>query len=263
MQNTHDGETLKLAGYPVFSTTSEDLCNVLQARMEAHPKTVLVFANTNFVLKCQPIRSWLNGDDVIIVNDGIGMDIASLLQHGKRFRHNLNGTDFMPLLLKTFAQPNKVFLLGGKPGVARKAGDVIAQQTLQRVVGCEDGYSGTDPNALCARINASGADIVLVAMGNPIQEEWIRQHMGKLNARLFVGVGALFDFLSGGAQRAPLWVQKVRFEWLYRLSREPRRMAQRYTLDIARFLFLCISYPLRRQTVAQAVPPAPPSSLLK
>ncbi|NVO05352.1 MAG: WecB/TagA/CpsF family glycosyltransferase [Rhodoferax sp.] len=255
MHNTAHGETLALAGYPVFSTTSEDLCEVLQGRLEAYRKTVLVFANTNFVLQCQPMRKWLSGDDVIIVNDGIGMDIASLLQHGKRYRDNLNGTDFMPLLLRTFAQRHKIFLLGGKPGVAEKAGDTIARQTGQRVVGCADGYSSADPGALCARINASGADIVLVAMGNPIQEEWIRQHMGALNARLLVSVGALFDFLSGGAQRAPQWVQKIRFEWLYRLSREPRRLAQRYTLDLARFLFLCVSYPLRRQA-ATPVPTA-------
>lgn len=255
MQNTLQGETLALAGYPVFSTTSEDLCNVLQSRLQAYRKTVLVFANTNFVLQCQPIRAWLNGDDVIIVNDGIGMDIASLLQHGKRYKHNLNGTDFMPLLLKTFTKSHKIFLLGGKPGVAQKAGAVIEQQTGQQVVGYADGYNGgTDPGALCARINGTGADIVLVAMGNPIQEEWIRLHMNKLNAHLFVSVGALFDFLSGGAQRAPQWVQKIRFEWLYRLGREPRRMMQRYTLDIARFLFLCLSYPKLRQVTASAPP---------
>jgi beta-1,4-glucosyltransferase len=74
--------------------------------------------------------------------------------------------------------------------------------------------------------------------------------MGKLNARLLVSVGALFDFLSGSVQRAPKWVQKIRFEWLYRLTREPRRMAQRYTVDIARFLILCLRYPRNPQTRA-------------
>jgi beta-1,4-glucosyltransferase len=252
MHNTAHGETLALAGYPVFSTTSEDLCDVLQERLEAQRKTVLVFANTNFVLQCQTMRNWLNGDDVIIVNDGIGMDIASLLQHGKRYKDNLNGTDFMPLLLKTFTQSHKLFLLGGKPGVAQKAGATIEQQTGQRVVGCADGYSNSDTQALCTRINESGADIVLVAMGNPIQEEWIRQHMGALNARLFVSVGALFDFLSGSVQRAPAWVQKIRFEWLFRLTREPQRLARRYTLDLARFLYLCLRYPRGQRTSAAA-----------
>ncbi len=254
MHNTVHGETLSLAGYPVFSTTSDDLCDVLQERLDAYRKTVLVFANTNFVLQCQPIRNWLNGDDVIIVNDGIGMDIASLLQHGKRYKDNLNGTDFMPLLLKTFTHSHNIFLLGGKPGVAEEAGDAIELQTGQHVVGCADGYSDMDASALCERINASGADILLVAMGNPIQEEWIRQHMGELNATLLVSVGALFDFLSGRVQRAPRWVQKIRFEWLYRLTREPRRMLQRYTLDIARFLFLCLRYPHNQLAQVTTIP---------
>jgi beta-1,4-glucosyltransferase len=246
MQQSLDGETLALAGYPVFSTTSKNLCGVLQSRLQSHHKTVLVFANTNFVLQCQSIRKWLNGDDVIIANDGIGMDIASLLKHGRRYQDNLNGTDFMPLLLKTLPPRHKIFLLGGKPGVAERAGAAIELQTGQRVVGCADGYSRSDAAALCARINATGADIVLVAMGNPIQEEWIRQHMGALDARLFVSVGALFDFLSGGSRRAPRWVQRIRFEWLYRLALEPRRMLRRYTLDIARFLFICMRYTPRQ-----------------
>ncbi len=245
MQPTLHGETLALAGYRVFSTTSNDLCDVLQARIRVGRQTVLVFANTNFVLQCQPMRHWLNSDDVIIANDGIGMDIASLIQHGRRYRDNLNGTDFLPLLLKTLPATYKIFLLGGKPGVAERAGAAIELQTGQRVVGCANGYNTCDPSELCARINATGADIVLVAMGNPIQEKWIREHMGGLDARLLVSVGALFDFLSGGSRRAPKWVQRIRFEWLYRLGLEPRRMVRRYTIDIARFLWICMRHPSR------------------
>jgi len=244
MQTPYPGETLSLAGYPVLSTTSEGLRDMLQTRLDASTKTVLVFANTNFVLQCQPIRPWLNEEEVIIVNDGIGMDIASLMQHGRRFRNNLNGTDFMPYLFKTLGQVHRIFLLGGRAGVAEKAAAVIERSMGQKVVGTADGYSDTAPAELCARINASGADIVLVALGNPHQEEWIRQNMGALNAKLFVSVGALLDFLSGGVRRAPQWVQTIRFEWAYRLAQEPQRLLRRYTVDIARFLYLCSRYPM-------------------
>lgn len=247
MQNPLHGETLPLAGYPVLSTTSEDLRDMLETRLDASDKTVLVFANTNFVLQCQPIRPWLNGEEVIIVNDGIGMDIASLLQHGRRFRNNLNGTDFMPFLFKTLGRVHRIFLVGSKMGVAEKAAAVIEGQMGQQVVGCADGYSATMPGELCERINASGADIVLVALGNPDQEKWIQQNMGSLNANLFVSVGALLDFLSGGVRRAPLWVQKIRFEWLFRLCQEPQRLLRRYTVDIARFLYLCLRDPIHKR----------------
>lgn len=252
MHSTARSEVLSLAGYPVLSTSLAELCETLQLRLQAHQKTALVFANTNFVIQCQRLRQWLSGGEVFIVNDGIGMDIAALLRHGKRFQANLNGTDFIPLLLRSLSVEHKIFLLGGKPGVAELAAEAIERQTEQCVVGCADGYTLRDPADLRARINASGADIVLVAMGNPLQEEWIAQHMHALDASLLVSVGALFDFLSGGAKRAPQWVQAIRFEWLYRLTREPRRLAQRYTVDLARFLVLCMRYPRTRSVETAA-----------
>lgn len=243
MQNVHSGEFLPLAGYPVLSTSYEGLCAVLHERLRSSVKTALVFANTNFVLQCKPMRPWLNDDSVIVVNDGVGMDIASLLNYGRRFAANLNGTDFTPHLLKTMAEPHRLFLLGGRAGVAAKAGVAITALSGQAVVGTCDGYSAVASSQLCERINASGADIVLVAMGNPIQEAWIQQHMAELDATLFISVGALFDFMSGGVPRAPRWMQKARLEWFFRLCQEPRRMVRRYTVDIAEFLVLCVSYP--------------------
>ena len=235
-------QSLPLAGFPIQSMTAAVLSNLLQERLAVARQTVLLFANTNLILQCQPLRDWLCGEDVMLVNDGIGLDIAALIKYGRRYQANLNGTDFLPYLLKSLMLPRKVFLLGGKPGVAEKAGGVIQRQFGQQVVGCINGYTALQPAALCEAINCSGAEIVLVAMGNPLQEEWIRANMGALDAKLLVGVGALFDFLSGGVQRAPRWVQQIRCEWLFRLCQEPRRLLKRYTLDIFRFLSLCVRH---------------------
>lgn len=131
-------------------------------------------------------------------------------------------------------------IAGGVPGVAQQAAAVIERDLGQQVVGCLDGYSKMPDTALRDQINRSGAEIVLVAMGNPIQEAWIHANMGALDARLFIGVDALFDFLSGTARRAPRWVQQIRCEWLFRLSLEPKRLMRRYTLDIVTFLALCL-----------------------
>lgn len=240
MQEIHQIECLPLAGYPIRSTTAATLSSLLQERLAASLKTVLLFANTNLVLKCQAMRPWLSSEAVILVNDGVGLDIAARMIHGRRYSANLNGTDFLPYLLKNSAEKHKIFLFGGKPGVAEKAAAVIERDFGQPVAGCMNGYAKMDPAALCDEINRSGAEIVLVAMGNPLQEEWIRENMNRLDAQLYIGVGALFDFLSGGARRAPLWIQKIRCEWLFRLAQEPRRLMRRYTVDIARFIFLCL-----------------------
>lgn len=241
MQQDHP-QVLPLASFPIRSMTASSLSDLLQERLGSAHKTALLIANTNLILQCQPLRDWICSDEVVLVNDGIGLDIAALIKHGRRYQANLNGTDFLPYFLTGLRTPRKVFLYGGKPGVAEKAGELIRQKCGQQVVGCIDGYTVIAPTALCGAINRSGAEIVLVAMGNPLQEEWIHNHMRALDAKLFVGVGALFDFLSGGVKRAPLWVQKIRFEWLFRLIQEPKRLVKRYTLDIVKFLYVCVRY---------------------
>ena len=241
-QDQDQAQILPLAGFPIRSMSASALSNLLQERLGSPRQTALLIANTNLILQCQPLREWICSDNVVLVNDGIGLDIAALLMHQQRYQVNLNGTDFLPYFLTGLRSPRKIFLYGGKPGVADKAAGVIKQKFGQEVVGHMDGYTAIAPAALCEAINCSGAEIVLVAMGNPLQEEWIRKHMGLLDAKLFVGVGALFDFLSGGVKRAPLWVQKIRFEWLYRLLQEPKRLAKRYTLDIVKFLYVCFRY---------------------
>jgi beta-1,4-glucosyltransferase len=242
MLQSNDFDTLPLAGYPIISINAKSLSAMLQDRLTASKKTVLLFANTNFVLKCSAMRSWLSSEDVVIANDGIGLDIAALIVHGRRYRENLNGTDFSPYFLKSCAGRRKVFLLGGKPGVAEEARLVIEREFGHQVTGCLDGYSKMTPAAMRDEINRSGAEIILVAMGNPLQEELIRANMNLLDAKLFIGVGALLDFLSGNAQRAPRWIQQIHCEWLYRLCREPKRLMRRYTLDVVSFLFVCLNY---------------------
>ncbi len=77
------------------------------------------------------------------------------------------------------------------------------------------------------RINASGASLVWIGLGAPKQERWMAEHAGRLNG-VMLGVGAGFNFYAGTIKRAPVWVQKIGFEWLYRLFQDPRRLASRY-----------------------------------
>jgi beta-1,4-glucosyltransferase len=81
---------------------------------------------------------------------------------------------------------------------------------------------------------------MLVAFGNPLQERWILDHADALRAPLIFGVGALLDFLSGNARRAPNWVRRLRMEWLYRLLNEPRRLLKRYSWDLIVFFRQCL-----------------------
>ncbi|MCK5215260.1 MAG: WecB/TagA/CpsF family glycosyltransferase, partial [Candidatus Omnitrophica bacterium] len=104
-----------------------------------------------------------------------------------------------------------------------------------QIVGTHHGYVEED-EAVIDQINESGAEVLFVAMGVPIQEKWIHRNRDRLNPRLCLGVGALFDYLSGTIPRAPGIVRCLRLEWLWRCFVDPRRMIKRYFIDDTGFL---------------------------
>ncbi|MDC8747661.1 WecB/TagA/CpsF family glycosyltransferase [Xanthomonas campestris] len=236
------GVVIPLGGFPVLSTTQEAFALDLFHALAVHQPRRVFFANTNFIVQCQALRGRMQAPAVRIVNDGIGMDLAARLIHGRRFAGNLNGTDLIPYLCREATQPLKFFLLGGRPGVGKTAAATLTGTLGQQVVGMCDGYGefAAAGEGLAERINRSGADVLLVAFGNPLQERWILDHSEALQVPLAFGVGALLDFLSGTAKRAPNWVRRLHMEWMYRLLNEPRRLLKRYSWDLLVFFRTCL-----------------------
>jgi beta-1,4-glucosyltransferase len=236
---------ISIAGFPVANMDGLTLARRLFTALDTGNKATLFFANTNFIVQCRSQLPRMQDESVIIVNDGVGLDIAAFLLRGGSFRQNLNGTDFTPYLFQNATRPLRVFLLGGTQQVLQRAADHARQELGQEVVGVCDGYDGLrGRRGLVAAINRSAPDVVLVALGNPIQEEWILANRQALDAGIVMGVGALFDFWAGAKTRAPALVRLMRLEWLYRLWLEPRRLLRRYTVDIVRFLAHCHRYRL-------------------
>jgi len=93
-----------------------------------------------------------------------------------------------------------------------------------------------EKNRVVAEIDGSGAKVVWVGTGQPKQELWMSEMRPCLAAPLLVGVGAAFDFHAGIVSQAPHWMQRNGLEWLYRLSREPRRLWRRYASQNPRFV---------------------------
>lgn len=133
------GVVIPLGGFPVLSTTQEAFALDLFHALAAHQPRRVFFANTNFIVQCQALRARMQAPAVRIVNDGIGMDLAARLIHGRRFAGNLNGTDLIPYLCREAAQPLKFFLLGGRPGVGKTAAATLTGTLGQQVVGMCDG----------------------------------------------------------------------------------------------------------------------------
>ncbi|MGF1551338.1 MAG: WecB/TagA/CpsF family glycosyltransferase [Paracoccaceae bacterium] len=193
----------------------------------------------------------------LLLPDGAGIALAARMT-GRRLAANLNGTDlFAPLCREAARRGLSIYFLGAAPGVAGAAARRAAEEAPGLVVaGAEHGYFRADEEeAVLARINASGADILLVALGVPLQETWIARHRERLSARLAIGVGAQFDFWSGRVARAPARLRRSGFEWAYRLALEPRRLFARYVLGnplfVARALKHAVLWRLARLDPAE------------
>lgn len=170
--------------------------------------------------------------------DGSGIRLACGLR-GVRLLDNVNGTDlFAPLLERAAAHGLSVYLLGARPGIAAATAAAMQRQLPRlRVAGTRDGYFGAaEEAAVVDEINASGAAILLVALGVPHQEQWVARHADRLTVPVRIGVGGLFDFFSGRIPRAPGWLRELGLEWCWRLWQEPRRMWRRYLVGNVAFL---------------------------
>ncbi len=86
-------------------------------------------------------------------------------------------------------------------------------------------------------INNNSPDIIWVGLGSPRQDLWMYEHRDRVNAPLMIGVGAAFDFLAGMKPQAPRWIRNNGFEWLFRLTTEPKRLWRRYLVDNSLFLY--------------------------
>ncbi|HET9396650.1 MAG TPA: WecB/TagA/CpsF family glycosyltransferase, partial [Nitrospiraceae bacterium] len=192
----------------------------------------VAFANANTLTvasRDERLRSELA--DFLVLNDGIGVDIAGRLKFGVPFPDNLNGTDFVPHFLESTRHRLRIYLVGARPPViAVAARAFVGRWPRHTIVGARDGFfSGEEEVAqLCDDIRDKRADLVLVGLGDPLQEHWIVRYGDQTGAKLLIGVGALFDFVSGKTGRAPAWMRRIRCEWIYRLMCEPRRLAHRY-----------------------------------
>ncbi len=229
MTQAHSLDTINLFGLDIVSATTRDALDRLLNRDKRYTAAFLNAHCVNTADGDRTYRSALEKADFILP-DGSGLNLAARMQ-GKRFVENLNGTDlFVPLCREAAKRGLSIYFLGSRENIARIAAlraSALAPGLV--IAGTRNGFFERDEeHAIVDEINASGADIVLVALGVPLQEIWIERNRERLSASLVMGVGAQFDFWSGEVRRAPMLFRKTGMEWLWRLALEPKRMARRY-----------------------------------
>jgi len=227
-------------GVDVSPYNYEEIIADLRERMKAGLQSTIIAVNPEKVMaaeKNEELRQLINSSTYQIP-DGVGILLASKMKGGK-ISSRVTGVDMMDRLIRFAAEENhKVFLYGAKEEVVTTAKQKLEEKYPGLVIsGYENGYE-KDNDKIVDKINASGAELLFVAMGSPKQELWIRENMGKLNVKVFQGVGGSFDVFSGKVPRAPLFFRKLGLEWLFRLLKEPKRFKRQLSLPkfLARIL---------------------------
>jgi N-acetylglucosaminyldiphosphoundecaprenol N-acetyl-beta-D-mannosaminyltransferase len=173
----------------------------------------------------------LNRADMSIA-DGIGIVWASIML-GRPLKGRVTGTDLAEKLIGEAAKRGEtVFFLGGRNNAAEESAKKFLKHFKGlRVAGWAEGDASEkgDDEIRCL-IGNKQIGLLLVAYGHPGQEYWISRNIQYLNVKVAMGIGGAFDFWSGKAIRAPLWVRKIGLEWLYRLVRDPRRFSRQLAL---------------------------------
>jgi len=227
-----------ILGVDVLVSSYENLLDDIEDDIRQGKQAEVISINPEKIISARnsvSLKQFLN-DATYTIPDGIGIVLASKIKKGA-ISSRMTGIETMDKLCSLSNNKGyKIFLYGSGKEVLSKARRTLETRYEQiNIVGCQDGYE-KDSQKVIDKINASKAQILFLALGSPKQEEFIMAHRQELCITIFQGVGGSFDILSGKVQRAPLWMQKVGLEWLYRLAREPKRIFRQ--INLVKFLAL-------------------------
>ncbi len=210
----------------------------------------VAYANVHVVNQAlsEPGLSDFLRDADLVYCDGNGVRLGAHIL-GKSLPARMTGADWIWDLAAAAEGRWRIFWLGGKPGVSAAAVTRLIERHPGLIMESDHGFherSGPADQACIERINAFDADILLVGMGTPEQEQWVSERRHDLNAKVVWCLGATADVVSGAEQRGPTWLNG-RAEWIARLVQNPKKMWRRYLLGNPAFLMRVLLARLSRQ----------------
>ena len=241
---------LELLGLPLSQLTRNDFLGCIRSSLKKQDRLLIGYANIyglNLAWEQDSFRQALKSFDIVFC-DGFGLMLGARLT-GQNIPERYTPPDFIDALMQIIQEQNgSLYLLGAAEGVAERAAQSLATRTAGlKIAGSGHGFFEKSPDspenqAVIDRINAVHPELLLVGFGMPQQEEWLAQNWPRLNVRVALTVGALFDTLAGELPRAPRWVTDHGLEWLSRLVIEPRRLWRRYLVGNPLFFWRIIYY---------------------
>jgi N-acetylglucosaminyldiphosphoundecaprenol N-acetyl-beta-D-mannosaminyltransferase len=229
-------ERVAVLDIPLAVSDYDEVIDWMEAMVAADARGYVTAAAVNLVMSAQedPATMEATLGATLAVPDGQPL-VWALRALGYPRATRVYGPDLMAKFCERAARSGiPIYLYGGRTPEALALLEAKLGERFPglRIVG---GFSPPfreptpeEQDAAVAAIESSGAAVVWVGIGQPKQEKWMGRMRPQLSAPLLVGVGAAFDFHAGLVSQAPPWMQRNGLEWVYRLSREPRRLWRRY-----------------------------------
>ncbi|MEA4972566.1 N-acetylglucosaminyldiphosphoundecaprenol N-acetyl-beta-D-mannosaminyltransferase [bioreactor metagenome] len=219
-----------ILGVPFDTGNMKDAADSAVEMMGESGQHIICTPNPEIVMEAQndaELMGILRAADMV-TPDGVGILWASKYSEVK-INERVSGYDLVINIFERIKNTDyTVYMLGGAPGVAEKAAEVISQKYEGlKIVGVHDGYfNAKDENNIISDIKKLQPSLLLVGLGSPKQEKWIYNNLRLTGAKLAIGIGGSFDVMSGNIKRAPKIVCKMGIEWLYRLVKQPTRFTR-------------------------------------
>ncbi len=223
----------------MYKKEEKEFNKILHNNLVKNKKMFIVTANPETMMKSETdteLNKLLNDKDTILVPDGIGVVKASKMI-GYDVKERIAGIDIANTLLDYGNKLKKtIYLFGSKQEIIDSMKDVLKEKYPNlKLVGSSNGYV-QDKDKVFEEMSKLKPDIILVALGIPLQEKLIYKHLSLFDKGIFVGVGGSFDVISGHKKRAPQIIIKLNLEWLYRIICEPKRLKRFYDSNV-KFMF--------------------------
>jgi len=252
-QLTQGNATVDIWGLPLAPLTLTETVHRVEELIRLGTPRYVITANLNYAMLSSkdPRLQQANRGAAFIVADGMPLVWASRWQ-GQPFPERVTGADLLPALCGLAAQRGfRVLLLGGATGVAATAVDRLkfrydGLQMIGMNAPLLRGMSDQCSADLVERVKCIKPDLLLLACSQPEGELWLAENCSTMGVPACVQIGAAIDFAAGSVSRAPRLVQHLGFEWLFRLGREPQRLAPRYWRNM-RFLASTLPRSLRKK----------------
>lgn len=232
-------------GIPVDSLTMQETIAVIDDAIWQNKRINHVVINAGKVVAMQKDKQLYES---VVSCDIINADGQSIVWTarflGKYMPERVAGADLMQNLVHLASVKGyKCFFLGAKENVVKKVVDIYTKKYGSTIIaGYRNGYFCKNEEPEIARqIADSGAQLLFVAITSPRKENFMCEYRNVLsNVNFTMGVGGTFDVVAGYTKRAPVWIQDMGLEWLFRLAQEPKRMWYRYLIGNSRFIWLVI-----------------------